>query len=79
MIRSQQKTESLQLSIDKYETKMNNADKKFLDLISQESKRRKEAEYVANVLKKRVSELQFLLDEKDDSDEDSETEESKND
>lgn len=73
LIRSQQKCESLQQSIDKYESKMVKADKKFRDSLLKEAKRRKDAEYIANVLKKRVGELQFLLDEKDDSDEDSDS------
>jgi hypothetical protein len=75
LIRERQKSESLQLSVDKYEVKMVSNDKSYRDNLLKEAKRRKDAEYIANVLKKRVTELQFLLDEKDDSDHDSDSEE----
>lgn len=77
MIREKQKSESLQLSIDQYEERAVQNDKTYRDNLLKESKRRKDAEYIANVLKKRVTELQFLLDEKDDSDHDSEDEDDK--
>lgn len=73
LIRERQKSESLQLSIDIYEEKATSNDKFYRDNLLKESKRRKDAEYIANVLKKRVTELQFLLDEKDDSDHDSDS------
>lgn len=73
LIRERQKSESLQLSIDTYEEKTTANDKFYRDNLLKESKRRKDAEYIANVLKKRVTELQFLLDEKDDSDHDSDS------
>lgn len=75
LIRERQKSESLQLSVGKYEVKMVSNDKSYRDNLLKEAKRRKDAEYIANVLKKRVTELQFLLDEKDDSDHDSDSEE----
>ena len=65
LIREKQRAESLQESIDKYEKEMATGDKMFRENILKEAKRRKDAEYIANVLKKRVTELQFLLDEKD--------------
>lgn len=61
--------------MDKYEVKAVTNDKSYRDNLMKEAKRRKDAEYIANVLKKRVTELQFLLDEKDDSDHDSDDEE----
>jgi len=67
----------LQLSIDQYEERAVQNDKTYRDNLLKESKRRKDAEYIANVLKKRVTELQFLLDEKDDSDHDSDDEDDK--
>eukprot|EP01122_Echinamoeba_exundans_P014154 TRINITY_DN6355_c0_g1_i1.p1 TRINITY_DN6355_c0_g1~~TRINITY_DN6355_c0_g1_i1.p1 ORF type:complete len:408 (-),score=124.65 TRINITY_DN6355_c0_g1_i1:384-1607(-) len=67
----QQKNEALAESICKYESKLVKADKYFRENLLKESRRRKDAEYVAAVLKKRVTQLQFLLDEANNSQSDS--------
>lgn len=67
----QQKNEALAESICKYESKLVKADKTFRENLFKEARRRKDAEYVAAVLKKRVTQLQFLLDEANNSQSDS--------
>lgn len=58
---------SFQESCDKYEKKMRKLEVKAKENLQKEGKRRQEAEYVASKLKKKVSELTFLLKEKADT------------
>ena len=63
------KKTSYQDSNELYEQKLKSLEKELMDNLHQEGIRRQEAEYVASKLKKKVAELQFLLDERDqDSD-----------
>ena len=56
-------------SNDLYEEKLKALEQELTENLHQEGIRRQEAEYVASKLKKKVAELQFLLDERDqDSD-----------
>jgi len=59
---------SLKESIAEYEKKLNELEARMWDNLNKEGARRKEAEFQARRLKKKVEELQFLLDElKDES------------
>lgn len=56
-------------SNDLYEEKLKDLEQELMENLNQEGIRRQEAEYIASKLKKKVAELQFLLDERDqDSD-----------
>lgn len=58
-------------SCEKYEKKLRKVELKAKENLQKEGKRRQEAEYLASKLKKKVSELTFLLNEKaDESDDD---------
>ena len=46
-----------------YEAKLKDLEKELMENLNQEGIRRQEAEYIASKLKKKVAELQFLLDE----------------
>jgi len=61
-------TTSLKESIAEYEKKLNELEARMWDNLNKEGTRRQEAEFQARRLKKKVEELQFLLDElKDES------------
>merc|ERR1712137_332204 len=65
------KKNALAESNDLYEEKLKSLENELTENLQQEGIRRQEAEYVASKLKKKVAELQFLLDERDDQDSDS--------
>ena len=57
-------------SCEKYEKKLRKVELKAKESLQKEGKRRQEAEYLASKLKKKVSELTFLLNEKADESDD---------
>ena len=62
------KKTSLQESNNLYEQKLKSLEKEMMENLHQEGIRRQEAEYLASKLKKKVAELQFLLDEREQED-----------
>ena len=65
------KKASFEESNELYEQKLKSLEQELMENLHQEGIRRQEAEYVASKLKKKVAELQFLLDERDQDSDDS--------